>query len=160
FPGNTATVTGLVGAMGGLGGFFPPLLLGRFRDSMGAVWPGFILLAATAFGMWLLNRKVFIPRQQSLDLALPPELTQAADKVREGAWATMVTALLIASIVVGSRNLRHFDAALVVYTFAVIFATFGVTYHYAVWLQKPPTKRYWQRSLELARERGWLRTIV
>ena len=28
FPNNTATVTGLVGAMGGLGGFFPPLVLG------------------------------------------------------------------------------------------------------------------------------------
>jgi len=28
FPKETATVTGLVGAMGGLGGFFPPLLLG------------------------------------------------------------------------------------------------------------------------------------
>ncbi len=32
FPGNTGAVTGLVGAMGGLGGFFPPLLLGFFRD--------------------------------------------------------------------------------------------------------------------------------
>ncbi len=31
FPGETGTVTGLVGAMGGLGGFFPPLLLGFFR---------------------------------------------------------------------------------------------------------------------------------
>ena len=28
FPAETGTVTGLVGAMGGLGGFFPPLLLG------------------------------------------------------------------------------------------------------------------------------------
>ena len=28
FPNNTGVVTGLVGAMGGLGGFFPPLLLG------------------------------------------------------------------------------------------------------------------------------------
>lgn len=30
FPAETGTVTGLVGAMGGLGGFFPPLLLGAF----------------------------------------------------------------------------------------------------------------------------------
>src|SRR5258708_39272842 len=40
FPTQTGTVTGLVGAMGGLGGFFPPLLLGVFRDRRGVVWPG------------------------------------------------------------------------------------------------------------------------
>ncbi len=38
FPDNTGVVTGLVGAMGGLGGFFPPLLLGLFRDHFGLVW--------------------------------------------------------------------------------------------------------------------------
>src|SRR6185503_4272732 len=27
FPNNTGSITGLVGALGGLGGFFPPLLL-------------------------------------------------------------------------------------------------------------------------------------
>ena len=43
FPASTATVTGLVGALGGLGGFFPPLLLGFFRDRFGIVWPGFAL---------------------------------------------------------------------------------------------------------------------
>ena len=36
FPAETGTVTGLVGAMGGLGGFFPPLLLGFFREPSGA----------------------------------------------------------------------------------------------------------------------------
>ena len=44
FP-KKGTVTGLVGAMGGLGGFFPPLLLGFFRDHLHTVWPGFALLA-------------------------------------------------------------------------------------------------------------------
>jgi len=42
FPAETGTVTGLVGAMGGLGGFFPPLLLGILRDRLGAIWPGFV----------------------------------------------------------------------------------------------------------------------
>jgi hypothetical protein len=46
-------------------------------------------------------------------------------------------------IIVGSRNLSHFDAALVAYTFAVLFATFGLTYRYAMWLQRPPTAIYW-----------------
>ncbi len=49
-PRQTGTVTGLVGAMGGLGGFFPPLLLGFFRDRLGVVWPGFVLLAADRRG--------------------------------------------------------------------------------------------------------------
>ena len=71
----------------------------------------------------------------------PPGLRRTADRLRAGAWATLWTALLVAAIVVGSRNLQNFDAALVIYTFAVIFATWGVVYHYAVWLQKPPTRR-------------------
>ena len=49
-------------------------------------------------------------------------------------------------IVVGSRNLAHFDAALVAYTFAVLFATFGLTYRYAMWLMRPPTAVYWRRG--------------
>jgi hypothetical protein len=39
FATETGTVTGLVGAMGGLGGFFPPRLLGFFRDRVGMIWP-------------------------------------------------------------------------------------------------------------------------
>jgi hypothetical protein len=47
----------------------------------------------------------------------------------------MFTTVLEVLIVVGSRNLRHFDAALVGYTFAVLFATSAITYRYAMWLQ-------------------------
>ncbi len=72
----------------------------------------------------------------------------------------MVTGLLVAAIVVGSRNLQNFDPALVIYTFATIFATFGVTYHYMVWLQKPPTQRFWRRGWQLFRERGILRSLL
>jgi NNP family nitrate/nitrite transporter-like MFS transporter len=157
FPGETATVTGLVGAMGGLGGFFPPLLLGAFRDGYGAVWPGFVLLAATAVALFLVNRRVFLARQEALESTLPPQLLRVAEQLRAGAWASAVTALLVAAIVVGSRNLQNFDAALVVYTFAVIFATWGVAYHYAVWLQKPPTRMYWRRSWQIFRSRGLVR---
>lgn len=160
FPGETATVTGLVGAMGGLGGFFPPLLLGFFRDRMGVIWPGFVLLAATSFALGLVNRRVFVPRQEALELELPPELTRTADRLRAGAWAMFGTALLVAAIVVGSRNLQNFDPALVVYTFATVFATFGVIYHYAVWIQKPPTRIYWRRGWQLVRQYGLLRSVV
>jgi NNP family nitrate/nitrite transporter-like MFS transporter len=159
FPGQTGTVTGLVGAMGGLGGFFPPLLLGVFRDYAGTVWPGFVLLAATSVGLWATNRKVFVPRQEALEVALPEELKRTADRLRAGAWATMWTALLVAAIVVGSRNLQNFDPALVIYTFAIIFATWGVVYHYVVWLDKPPTRLYWRRGWQLFLERGPLRSL-
>jgi NNP family nitrate/nitrite transporter-like MFS transporter len=154
FPAETGTVTGLVGALGGLGGFFPPLVLGACRDRIGTLWPGFVLLAATSAALYWTNRRVFIPRQEALDLTLPAELTRTAERLRAGSWATMWTALLVAAIVVGSRNLQNFDAALVIYTFAVIFATWGVAYHYCVWLRKPPTRVFWERGFKLLLERG------
>jgi NNP family nitrate/nitrite transporter-like MFS transporter len=160
FPGQTATVTGLVGAMGGMGGFFPPLLLAFFRSRTGVIWPGFLLLAATAVLLWWANFRVFVPRQQALDLRASPGLRRTADRLRAGAWATLWTGLLVAAVVVGSRNLRNFDAALVIYTFAVIFAAWGVVYHYNVWLQKPPTRLYWNRGWELVRKRGVLRSLA
>ena len=59
---------------------------------------------------------------------------------------TLTVALLI---VLGSRNLAHFDAALVGYTFAILFAAFGITYRYAMWLQRPPTALYWRRGWQV-----------
>jgi hypothetical protein len=61
-------------------------------------------------------------------------------------WACAITALLGALIVFGSRSLAHFDAALVGYTFATLFATFGIVYRYAMWLERPPTRMYWRRG--------------
>ncbi len=61
-------------------------------------------------------------------------------------WATVFTVALGMLIVIGSRNLHHFDAALVGYTFATLFATFGITYRYAMWLARPPTRMYWRRG--------------
>jgi hypothetical protein len=58
----------------------------------------------------------------------------------------ITTTTLGGLIVVGSRNLNHFDAALVGYTFATLFATFGITYRYAMWLRRPPTRMYWRRG--------------
>jgi NNP family nitrate/nitrite transporter-like MFS transporter len=158
FPNDTATVTGLVGAMGGLGGFFPPLALGFFRDRLGAVWPGFVLLAATAGALGVLNHRLFLrgeaARQFDLAAELPAEWRRGAEGVRAGLIATLWTGFLVAAIVVGSRNLQHFDPALVVYTFAIVFATWGVAYHYAVWIRKPPTRIYWRRGWELFFRRG------
>jgi MFS family permease len=146
FPQDTGTVTGLVGALGGLGGFFPPLLLGVFRDSLGIVWPGFVLLSATALVLRWANARVFRPADVEWTATLPVAARQALERIRAGAWATLVMLTLAAAVVVGSRRLQHFDAALVGYTFATLFATFGISYRYAMWLHRPPTRMYWRRG--------------
>ncbi len=146
FPKDTGTVTGLVGALGGLGGFFPPLLLGVFSDRLGAIWPGFILLSATALALRFANERAFRPSDVEWTRSLPVHARQSLERVRAGAWATLVMAGLAAAIVVGSRNLQHFDAALVGYTFATLFAAFGISYRYAMWLSRPPTRMYWRRG--------------
>jgi len=70
----------------------------------------------------------------------------AHERARAGVWGLLLTSLLAVLIVAGSRSLDHFDAALVGYTFATLFATFGITYRYAMWLQRPPTRLYWRRG--------------
>lgn len=45
FPAQVGVVTGLVGALGGLGGFFPPIVLGIVKESTGGYTLGFVLLA-------------------------------------------------------------------------------------------------------------------
>ena len=63
YPTKTGAVTGVVGAAGGLGGFFPPLVLGVVRDATGAYTIGFILLALFALGCLLVN--LFFVRRHS-----------------------------------------------------------------------------------------------
>lgn len=48
FPKSVGAVTGLVGASGGLGGFFPPLAVGALQRVTGTYSWGFVLLAAFA----------------------------------------------------------------------------------------------------------------
>jgi hypothetical protein len=69
-------------------------------------------------------------------------------------WALLFTSLLAALIVYGSRRLDHFDAALVGYTFASLFATFGITYRYAMWLHRPPTRMYWRQGWRIVLKPG------
>src|SRR4029079_5160635 len=68
------------------------------------------------------------------------------EQLKAGIVGSIVTAILAAAIVLGSRNLRHIDAALVGYTFACLFAAFGLGYRYSMWLQRPPTRTYWRRG--------------
>src|SRR5690348_18099102 len=74
------------------------------------------------------------------------QMTRTSSAWRAVAWAASVTTALAVLIVVGSRNLAHFDAALIGYTFATLFATFGIIYRYSMWLNRPPTKMYWRQG--------------
>ncbi len=56
FPQSVGAVTGLVGAMGGLGGFFPPLVLGVIKQQTGSFFWGFGLLAAFALLCWMVTK--------------------------------------------------------------------------------------------------------
>ncbi|HEY6931534.1 MAG TPA: MFS transporter [Thermoanaerobaculia bacterium] len=84
------------------------------------------------------------------------------------AWAFLTTGVVTLLIVLGSRNLERFDAALVAYTFATLFAVFGLTFRYAVWLQRPSTAVYWRRGWQvffrrrdLLRNSGiWVRRVT
>lgn len=83
------------------------------------------------------------------------------------AWGALLSGVLAVLILVGSRNLAHFDAALVGYTFATLFSVFGLTYRYAMWLQRPPTALYWRRGWQVffrrphrsANARNWVRRV-
>ncbi len=83
-------------------------------------------------------------------------------------WGLAATGLLAIAIVAGSRNLSRFDAALVAYTFASLFALFGITYRYAIWLQRPPTRLYWNRGWKVfflrshfaANMRNWVARVT
>lgn len=65
FPKDTATVTGLVGAFGGLGGFFPPIELGLVKDATGSYLLGFVLLSAFALVCLAVNYFSFVRRQSA-----------------------------------------------------------------------------------------------
>ncbi len=67
FPSDTGTVTGVVGAAGGLGGFFPPLALGIIRHQTGSYDLGFLMLSSFALICMAANYAAFLKRRTRLD---------------------------------------------------------------------------------------------
>jgi len=61
--------------------------------------------------------------------------------------------LLTVLIIVGSRNLEHYDAALFGYTIASVVAFGAIVFRYALWLQRPATRVYWRRGWKLYSQR-------
>src|SRR5215510_8071183 len=82
-------------------------------------------------------------------------MTQLAPIDRRAAtWGVLGVLVAIAIAVLGSGNLRWFDAALVGYLFGTLFAVFAVIYRYMIWLQRPPTARLNRRGWEAFRQSG------
>jgi NNP family nitrate/nitrite transporter-like MFS transporter len=60
FPENTGAAAGIVGAAGGLGGFFPPVFVGLVKDAQGTYTYGFVgllvfVIISLAIAVWLLR---------------------------------------------------------------------------------------------------------
>ena len=68
FQRNTGVVTGIVGAAGGLGGFFPPMVMGGVRDLTGSYTIGLVLLALFLVGCLAVDVVGLIMRQPSVPM--------------------------------------------------------------------------------------------
>lgn len=58
FPDRVGSVTGVVGAAGGLGGFFPPLVMGIVKSATGGYALGFALMALVAVACFVTLRSL------------------------------------------------------------------------------------------------------
>ena len=67
--------------------------------------------------------------------------------------------ILTGLVLVGSRRLLYFDPALIPYLFAILFATFGIIYRYSVWIDRPPTRTLWKKSLQLIWSGSFIRNL-
>lgn len=73
-------------------------------------------------------------------------------------FGIFASAALTALVIIGSRNLEHFDSALFGYTIASIVALGAIVFRYCVWLQRPATRTYWMRGWQIFRDRKKLFT--
>jgi hypothetical protein len=96
-------------------------------------------------------------RASSLD---DQPLSPGLERTRATVCALLVTLSLTALIVLGARNLANIDVALLCYMFATLFAAFGVTYRWVLWVQRPPTAVYWRRGRQLLLSWSSVRHLV
>jgi NNP family nitrate/nitrite transporter-like MFS transporter len=61
YPETVGAVTGVVGAAGGLGGFFPPLVMGVVKSATGSYAVGFVLMALVAGACLIVLRALKTP---------------------------------------------------------------------------------------------------
>ena len=56
---------------------------------------------------------------------------------------------VVLAIAVGSQGFRHFDPALTGYAVGTMLAAFAVGYRFMMWAQRPPSRMYFKRGLQL-----------
>ena len=74
FPKQVGAVTGVVGAAGGLGGFFPPLVMAAVKTAFGSYTLGFLLLAFTGvLCLAVLALMIMRPPAPAVAVGAPPQ---------------------------------------------------------------------------------------
>src|SRR5215471_10978182 len=61
----------------------------------------------------------------------------------------LITLAAAAAIFLGSRGMVHFDPALTGYAAGTLLAVFAAGYRFTVWAQRPPSRMYFRRGLQL-----------
>ena len=84
---------------------------------------------------------------------LKPSFDPKVNYRRPTLLGLLASSLLTILVIVGSRNLQHFDPALFGYTVASIVALGAIVFRYTVWLQRPATRAYWLRGWQLFLDR-------
>jgi len=65
-------------------------------------------------------------------------------RVLAGLLAALSAIVLMVLIYIGSRSLKDFDAALIGYAVGTVVAATALVYRYSLWVQRPPTWRYFK----------------
>ncbi|HWG54840.1 MAG TPA: hypothetical protein VN677_16205 [Gemmatimonadaceae bacterium] len=65
-------------------------------------------------------------------------------KARAMVAAAVATIITLVLVFIGSRGFADFDAALIGYFVATVFAIAALTYRYALWIERPPTGHYFR----------------
>jgi NNP family nitrate/nitrite transporter-like MFS transporter len=71
FPDRVGSVTGVVGAAGGLGGFFPPLVMGVVKTATGGYGLGFVLMALVGVACLIVLWALRPPRASPSPVVVP-----------------------------------------------------------------------------------------
>jgi MFS transporter, NNP family, nitrate/nitrite transporter len=82
FTDRVGAVTGVVGAAGGLGGFFPPLVMGVVKSATGGYAVGFILMALVAVACLIVLAARRTPQQVAASQPEPATSTQTTPSPR------------------------------------------------------------------------------
>ena len=95
--------------------------------------------------------QVSISREERGDIPTTPTAVarRTSQRTRAVIFGVLAAAALVLLIAIGSRGFHWFDAALIGYAVASVFAVAAVTYKYTFWLMRPQTGRYFWRSWRL-----------